>query len=112
MPQAERNWTSCRRRERRLKSNYAKRRNDAARPRRRPQATARSANPETKGSVRAPRSNVRQLPSERTDRYRDFVAVIVLVLAAVVVTVVAAGDATAFIRGDWPTMFLPLYAFL
>jgi hypothetical protein len=28
------------------------------------------------------------------------------------VTVLMAGDATAFIRGDWPTMFVPPYAFL
>lgn len=35
-----------------------------------------------------------------------------LALIAATVSARAAGDALAYIRGDWPTMFLPIYAFL
>ncbi len=46
------------------------------------------------------------------ERRRDGAALGLLMLAIVVVTALMIGEATAFIRGDWPTMFLPLYAFL
>src|SRR5215207_4134123 len=127
MLQAVLNWTSCRRPDWRLKSNFARKRNDGgrlrrerparrrnanARPKRRPRAIPRSANRGTKGSVRALRSNVSPLPSERTHRHWDIAAFTLLVTVVVIVTALMIGDAAAFIRGDWPTMFLPLYAFL
>ena len=42
----------------------------------------------------------------------DLVALAILVAVAIAVTALMIGDAGAYIRGDWPTMFLPLYAFL
>src|SRR5918998_3525729 len=46
------------------------------------------------------------------ERRTDFVALTLLLVAAAVVTALAIGDATAYIRGDWPTYFFPTYAFL
>jgi hypothetical protein len=55
---------------------------------------------------------VRPLPSFGSERGRDLAALALLLLAAVIVTAVAIGDVTVYLRGDWPTMFLPLYTFL
>src|SRR5687767_2686202 len=51
-------------------------------------------------------------PCERSEQRKDLVALSLLALAAVVVTILAIGDAAAYIRGDWPTYFFPMYAFL
>jgi hypothetical protein len=51
-------------------------------------------------------------PSDRLESRTDLVALAVLVAVSIVVTALMIGDVAAYIRGDWPTMFLPLYAFL
>ena len=52
------------------------------------------------------------VPSERSESRTDLVVLAILVTAASRVTALMIGDVAAYIRGDWPTMFLPLYAFL
>ena len=51
-------------------------------------------------------------PSDRPESRTDLVALAVLVAVSITVTALMIGDVAAYIRGDWPTMFLPLYAFL
>jgi hypothetical protein len=52
------------------------------------------------------------VPNERPESRTDLVALGVLVAVAAGVAALMIGDVAAYIRGDWPTMFLPLYAFL
>jgi hypothetical protein len=51
-------------------------------------------------------------PRSSFDRRADLAAIALLIIAAALVTGLALGDITAYIRGDWPTMFLPFYSFL
>jgi hypothetical protein len=51
--------------------------------------------------------------AELTGSYRaDAAFVVLLLVIAAVITALAMGDISAYIRGDWPTMFLPFYSFL
>jgi hypothetical protein len=65
-------------------------------------------------------SSSRDAPLEEPSAYAassfsyraDIASIALLLVAAVVVSALAIGDITAYIRGDWPTMFLPFYSFL
>jgi hypothetical protein len=59
-----------------------------------------------------PRSDVRLNSGRQSALKTDLVTLTLLLAMAVVVTALIIGDAAAYIRGDWPTMFLPPYAFL
>ena len=45
-------------------------------------------------------------------RQRDALPLIALALLAVIISFRAFADVASYIRGDWPTMFVPIYAFL
>ena len=45
-------------------------------------------------------------------RQRDALPLIALALLAIIVSFRAFADVASYIRGDWPTMFVPIYAFL
>src|SRR3954469_17945578 len=60
----------------------------------------------------APRSAVRPTTASFVARHPDALALTILLGIAVTVALYLAWDSTAFIRGDWPTMFLPNYSWL
>jgi len=53
-----------------------------------------------------------QFPRVPLSRQRDALPLIALALLAIIVSFRAFADVASYIRGDWPTMFVPIYAFL
>lgn len=45
-------------------------------------------------------------------RQQDLLSLVALALLAVIISFRAFADVASYIRGDWPTMFVPIYAFL
>src|SRR5262249_53921942 len=60
----------------------------------------------------APRTVARPTLGALAAAQHDAIALVLLLLVAGAVALYLARDPTAFMRGDWPTMFLPNYSWL